>query len=223
MTIELQGVLIFFHVLLFGYWLGADLGVFFCDSQLTRDDLSLDERLRVRRIRRKIDLAPRTCVPLILPLGFTMAVPWGSPVDGGWLVLIWILSLAWLVLLWSERLTADKPIGKTIHKLDRIAWYSVAVVTLGLGLYSLATGAPFAERWISVKVLLYGFMVLSAVWITAAADRWPPIFAMVRAGGNQAVEGERLMKRNRVNCGSAAGTLWAIVLLIAFVGATKPF
>jgi hypothetical protein len=52
MTIELQGVLIFFHVLLFGYWLGADLGVFFCDSQLTRDDLSLDERLRVRRIRR---------------------------------------------------------------------------------------------------------------------------------------------------------------------------
>ncbi len=48
MAIEMQTVLIFFHVLLFGYWLGADLAVFFCDSQLTREDLSLDERLRVR-------------------------------------------------------------------------------------------------------------------------------------------------------------------------------
>ena len=39
MDIDTQGVLIFFHVLVFGYWLGADLGVFFCDSQLTREDL----------------------------------------------------------------------------------------------------------------------------------------------------------------------------------------
>jgi len=61
MDIDIQNVLIFVHVLLFGYWLGSDLGVFYCDSQLTRDDLSLDERLRVRQIRRKVDMAPRTC------------------------------------------------------------------------------------------------------------------------------------------------------------------
>ena len=99
MSIDSQGVLIFFHVLLFGYWLGADLGVFFCDSQLTRADLSLDERLRVRKIRGKIDIAPRVCVALILPLGFTMAVRWGSPVDGWWLVAIWAVCLAWLAML----------------------------------------------------------------------------------------------------------------------------
>lgn len=40
---------------MFGYWLGADLGVFYWDSQLTRDDLSLDERLRVCQIRQKVD------------------------------------------------------------------------------------------------------------------------------------------------------------------------
>lgn len=223
MTIDSQGVLIFFHVLLFGYWLGADLGVFFCDSQLTRSDLSLDERLRVRKIRRKIDIAPRTCVALILPLGFTMAVRWGSPLDGWWLVLIWALSIAWLAMLVADRLTADKPIGPLIHKIDRWLWRIAAAGTLALGAYSLATGAPFSEAWISTKVLLYGFMILAAIWITSAADRWPPIFAMVRAGGEEAVRGEILMKKNRINCGSAAGTLWVIVLLIAFVGATKPF
>ncbi len=80
MEIDLQDVLIFFHVLLFGYWLGADLGVFYCDSQLTRDDLSLKERLRVREIRRIVDMAPRTCVALILPIGFMLSVQYGSPI-----------------------------------------------------------------------------------------------------------------------------------------------
>jgi len=223
MDIDLQGVLIFFHVLLFGYWLGADLGVFFCDSQLTRSDLSLDERLRVRKIRRKIDIAPRTCVALILPLGFTLALRWGSPIDGWLLVLVWVLCIAWLGMLVADRLTADKPIGPTIHRIDRWLWYAAAAGTLGLGAYSLVTGAPFAEAWLATKVLLYGFMIVSAIWITSAADRWPPIFAMVRAGGEEAARGEILMKKNRLNCGSAAGTLWVIVLLIAFVGATKPF
>lgn len=223
MAIDLQSVLIFFHVLLFGYWLGADLGVFFCDSQLTRSDLSLDERLRVRKIRGKIDIAPRTCVALILPVGFTLSVQWGSPLDGGWLVLIWALSIAWLGMLVADRLTAGKPIGPLVHQIDRWLWRVAAAGMLALGGYSLATGEPFSETWISVKVLLYGFMILGAIWITAAADRWPPIFAMVRAGGEEAVRGEGLMKKNRINCGSAAATLWVIVLLIAFVGATKPF
>lgn len=223
MDIDTQGVLIFFHVLLFGYWLGSDLGVFYCDSQLTREDLSLDERLRVRQIRRKVDMAPRTCVALILPLGFTLAVQYGSPITGWWLALIWLLSLAWLVSLWSVRLTVESAVGRTIEKYDRLIWYAVAIAMVGFGLYTLISGDVITESWLATKILLYGFMVVSALWILSAGDKWEPIFEMVRAGGEQAVEGEKRMKKNRINAGSAAGTLWAIVLLIAFVGATKPF
>ena len=223
MDITSQGVLIFFHVLIFGYWLGADLGVFFCDSQLTREDLSLDERLRVRKIRRKIDMAPRTAVAVILPLGFTLAVQYGSPITGWWLALIWVISFVWLVILWATRLTVGKPIGRTVDKVDRIAWSSAAVAMTGLGLYALISDNVFAENWLAVKITLYGLMVFSALWIFAAGDRWAPIFEMVRAGGDQAIEGEKRMKKNRINAGGAAVTLWAIVLLIGFVGATKPF
>ncbi len=223
MEIELQGVLIFAHVLLFGYWLGADLGVFYCDSQLTRDDLTLAERLRVRKIRRKLDMAPRTAVAVILPIGFTLAVQYGSPITGGWLALIWISSMTWLASIWWVRLTVDSPNARRIEKIDRVLWYVVAILMLGLGLYALFTGEIITETWLATKIFLYGLMVVSAIWILGAADRWPAIFAMVEAGGEEAVKGEILMKKNRINCGSAAGTLWAIVLLIGFVGATKPF
>ena len=48
MDIELLRLVAYVHVLLFVYWLGTDLGVFLCSARLTRDDLSLEERLRVR-------------------------------------------------------------------------------------------------------------------------------------------------------------------------------
>lgn len=223
MHIDTQGVLIFIHVLLFGYWLGSDLGVFYCDSQLTREDLSLDERLRVRQIRRKVDMAPRTCVALILPIGFSLAVQYGSPITGWWLALIWVLSLAWLASLWAVRLSVESAVGRTIDKYDRLVWYAVAIAMVGFGLYTLITGNVITESWLATKIFLYGLMVVSALWILSAGDKWEPIFAAVRAGGEEAVEGEKRMKKNRINAGSAAGTLWAIVLLIAFVGATKPF
>ncbi len=161
MDIDIQNVLIFVHVLLFGYWLGSDLGVFYCDSQLTRDDLSLDERLRVRQIRRKVDMAPRTCVALILPIGFSLAVQYGSPITGWWLALIWVLSLGWLVSLWAVRLTVDSAIGRTIDKYDRLVWYSVAIAMVGLGIYTLITGDVITESWLATKIFLYGLMVVS--------------------------------------------------------------
>lgn len=223
MEIALRDVLIFLHVLLFGYWLGSDLGVFFCDSQLTREDLSLDERLRVREIRRKVDMAPRTCAPLILPIGFTLALARGSQVSGGWLVLVWALSLGWLAMLWIERLAAGTPRERSLGNINRVIWFAVAIAMSALGLYALLTGSPVVERWLATKIALYGLMVLAATWILRAADHWEPIFAMVRAGGALRVEGERRMKRNRINAGSAAATLWLVVLLIGFLGVAKPF
>lgn len=223
MHIELYDVLVFFHVLLFGYWLGSDLGVFFCDSQLTREDLSLEERLRVREIRRKVDMAPRTCAPLILPIGFTLAVTRGSEVTGPWLGVVWVLSLAWLAMLWIERAAVGTPREPTLNRVNRVIWFAIAFAMTALGVYALLTGSPVPEGWLAAKIALYGLMVLSATWILRAADHWEPIFAMVRAGGEQAVEGERRMKRNRLNAGSAAGTLWLVVLIIGFLGSTKPF
>ncbi|MDP6708695.1 MAG: hypothetical protein QF893_20305, partial [Alphaproteobacteria bacterium] len=155
MDIDFQDVLIFVHVLLFGYWLGSDLGVFYCDSQLTRDDLSLDERLRVREIRRKVDMAPRTCVAVILPIGFMLSVQYGSPITGWWLVLIWVLSLTWLSLLWAVRATHGTSLGRTLERLDRVVWYLLALVMTVLGVYALITGEPIAARWLALKILLY--------------------------------------------------------------------
>ena len=66
----------------------------------------------------------------------------------------------------------DSAIGRTIDKYDRLAWYSVAIVMVGLGIYTLITGDVITESWLATKIFLYGLMVVSALWILSAGDKW---------------------------------------------------
>ena len=221
--IDTQSVLAFFHVLLFGYWLGADLGVYYCDSQLVRDDLDLDERLRVRKIRLKLDMVPRTCLILILAFGFTLALQYSSPVTGNWLALVWVVSLVWLWVVWRIHFMTGTPEGNRLAQWD-IWWrYLVSVSLIFLGLYCIINGGPISDNWLSFKLILFGGIILNGVWIRKIAARWQPIFDKVRTGGEERVEGEALMKVNRKSAGMANMTIWTLVIIMAFVGQTKLF
>ena len=221
--IDFQNVLAFFHVLLFGYWLGADLGVYYCDSQLVRDDLDLDERLRVRKIRLKLDMVPRTCLILILAFGFTLALRYSSPISGAWLALVWAVSLAWLYVVWQIHFKAGTPEGDRLAQWD-IRWrYLVTVSLILFGFYCIVNGGPISDYWLSFKLILFGGIILNGVWIRKIAARWQPIFDKVRAGGEERVEGEALMKINRKSAGMANMVIWTLVMVMAFVGQTKLF
>lgn len=222
MFIDPHDVLLFAHVLLFGYWLGADLGVFFCDSQLVRADLDIEERMRVRRIRYKVDMAPRTCLVLIVALGFTLALRFGSPVDGYWLALVWAISLGWLALIWIARFRAGQASGRRLGRIDRGVWWVVGALMIGYGVYRL-TLASAGNLWLGLKILLFGVIVWNGIWIMSVGDRWYPLIEMVRAGGASRAQAEPLMKVNRRRAATSAGVLWFLVLVMAFLGTVKPF
>ena len=73
----------FFHVCLFVYAIGGDIAVYYIGNYLTKDDLSIDERLRVRSMRFIVDMSARTSLVLLLPIGFTLATTFGSTIRGG--------------------------------------------------------------------------------------------------------------------------------------------
>lgn len=222
MNIDAYNVLLLLHILMFGYWLGADLGVFFCDSQMTRDDLDIEERLRVRRIRYKVDMAPRTCFVLILALGFTLAPRYGSPFAGAWLAGIWAACLAWLALIWSARILGGTPRGSWLSRLDRKVWWTAGVVMMTLGAYALFAGTPALPNWLALKMMVYGLICWNGIWIMRSADHWYPLIEMARRGGEERMRAEPLMKTTRFWCATSAGTLWFLVLVVAFLGTTKP-
>ncbi len=72
-------LLLLAHVLLFVYWLGGDIGVFYSSRYVANPALSIEARATALKIMAWIDEIPRICLVTILPVGFTLAY------NAGWL------------------------------------------------------------------------------------------------------------------------------------------
>ena len=68
---SLHDFMLILHLILFVYWLGADLGVFYAAKFVARSDLTVEERHRFLELTLLIDMGPRT------GLTFGYAGTWG--------------------------------------------------------------------------------------------------------------------------------------------------
>ena len=57
------------HLLLFVYWLGGDIGVFYSSGLSVNRNLSREARQMAGKIMINLDLIPRLCLSLMLTVG----------------------------------------------------------------------------------------------------------------------------------------------------------
>ena len=211
----------YIHVLLFVYWLGADLGVYYAAKYVARADLNLDERMRFLDLTLLLDMGPRTGLVLLFPVGFQL---WAmSPLVGvsNFVVLaVWAAFITWLSLVWITHWQKKTTLGDTLRRLDLGIRYFVIAVMVGLGLTSLIWQEPFGNDWLSWKVLLYGCVIATGVYLRSIISAWGVGFQMLRNG--DADHGNALIKTAAVRGEWGAYLLWGLVALIAFLGVTKP-
>ena len=213
----------FIHVFLFVYAIGGDVAVHYIGKYLTRSDLSLDERLRVRQMRFMVDMTARTSLVLLLAVGFTLAKTYGSPVTGIWLGLVWFFCLSWLALVWFVYFAKGTEQGAKLARIDIWIRYLVILVMGSFGLFCLITGGPIASGWLALKIVFFAAILLNGVWIRKIASQWPTAFELVRAGGDKAVQGEAMIKHIQGAANRAALLIWVLVVVMAFLGKVKPF
>lgn len=83
--------LVYFHLLLFVLWLGADVGVFLAGQNFRRRDVyTLDQRIALLKLLVLIDLTPRTAWALMVPVSLSVV-----SLGGYWAVPDAILAIAW--------------------------------------------------------------------------------------------------------------------------------
>jgi hypothetical protein len=207
----------FLHVLLFAYWLGADLGVFICSLTARRADVSADARARLQQAGTLIDMAPRTCLVLMVPTGLTLAANFGSPIHGAALLAVWAAALAWLWLVWAVHWKHGAPIGQIYWRVDFAIRSVVMAGFLGFGAWCLVTGDPIASRWLAAKMLIFGLIILCGIIVRILLLRMSAAPAPAAAGAPPARGDGRDLIRQVVL------VIWALVALAAFLGVTKPF
>ncbi|MFD6107663.1 hypothetical protein ACFWFQ_33935 [Nocardia salmonicida] len=226
-----HGWWIVLHLTLFVFWLGGDLGVFYSSRSVIDPALSPPARATALTIMSGLDLAPKICLVLFLPSGFTLMAlePHGASLFGialfpWWsVVLVWIFAAGWLALAVQAHRTHGKV--ASVRRADLTIRIAVIAAMAGAGGYALLVSEPFGvttnPRWLGAKILLYTLAIAAGLGIRMTLRPFGAAFGtLMTEGSSEAVE--RTLRRSVDGCLPYVWLIWGSVLAAAALGVVKP-
>lgn len=224
MTLTLISVLAFFHIILFVFWLGGDLGVAILgDHFRKRDDYSIQERLTILKLLVITDMGPRIAWCLMIASTISLVKAggyWDLPVWG--VILAWAISLLWLWLTIEAHKAGQTPRAAKLKKVEMILKWALAVFYLGLGAISLVTDAPLEPNWLASKALLFGLIFVAAILIDVKFKPVGPLLmAVIEKGSSD--ETELPLRKTMDKSRFWVRMTYLLLVIVAFIGTTKFF
>lgn len=203
------------HILVFVYWLGGDLGVFYSSTILTDTKTSPQGRIVAAKVLTQVDMAPRTAMILTLPTGLTLAdaVGWLN-LSGLHLLGIWGLGISWLILAWIIHVKHLPP-----SSFWRKADVCVRIV-LAFGLLVLAISGAM-PLFMALKLAILAATIVLGLMIRRALAPFGSAFAQM-VGSGPTPETDAVIARCLNQSRPAVMCIWALLLLAAILGIAQP-
>ena len=178
--------LLLLHTLLLVYWLGLDLGIFYLGACLAKRELPAFTRTTLCQVLVTLDMMPRFCLILTLPVGVSLSLAggyavlpenWSLPVQ--WLV--WVLALDWTAL---AAFGFRHPERIEVPRIDRVIRLVVIAATVFAAVWSALGHGPIDRRsgWLETKLALYAAIVGADMMIHSAFRPLRIEFANLRKG-----------------------------------------
>jgi len=216
---------------LFVFWLGGDLGVFYASRFVLNPSLSPAARGTALKIMSGLDLGPKICLVLFLPSGVTLMAlePHGAELFGValfpfWAVpAVWALAAGWLALTVADHRTHGRfPRVRQADWAIRITLIAVIAVSAA---YTLLAARPFGvgtePRWLGAKLACYALALAAGLGIRLRLRAFGPAFgSLVTTGSTPEVE--RTLRGSVDGCLPFVWTIWGSVLAAAVLGVLKP-
>ncbi len=207
------------HILVLVYWLGGDLGAFYGSNFLVDPNRTLVERRMALKILNNIDMAPRTALILALPTGLGLA--WMK----GWVelpfyvpLLVAVASFVWLLLAWAVHLNHD---SSTDYKTaDLRVRYLVLAALFVTGIAALI-GRIELPLFIALKMIILATCITLGLIVR---KQIVPMFVafrqMVEHGATP--DTDAAIAAANANARRMVLTLWALLLVAAYLGVATP-
>jgi hypothetical protein len=211
-------ILNYLHILGMVYWLGADLGVYYASRYVADATLPTPERLRFAQLLLRLDVFPRTALILMLPIGFHLADQLALIALPRWgMSAIWLAALGWFALLWMGH---GKPAETWLAKADWLVRLFLVGLLAGTGVFSLWLQTPIQEPWLAMKLVLFAGVIALGLTLRQVVAQWRRGFALL---DSDAEAGNGLIAASQKRGARQAQTLWALLILMGFLGSVKPF
>jgi hypothetical protein len=216
--------LVWAHLLLFVFWLGADVGVFVLGQHFRRRKAySLDQRIALLKLLVEVDMVPRSAWALMVPVSLSvvsMGGMWAVPAP--LLAAAWAVAALWLWLVWDAHLHDQTPRAARNRRIEFWLKVLLAAFYTGLGIVSIETGSPLPFAWLGWKAFLFGMIFWAAIMIDVAFKPvGPQLGKLLADGSSDATEIPLLRTMNRTRL-----WVWLVYLLLlatSYLGAVKPF
>ncbi|MET9490722.1 hypothetical protein [Nocardia sp. NPDC006630] len=222
---------ILLHLVLFVFWLGGDLGVFYSSRFVIDPAQTPPARATALAIMSGLDLGPKICLVLFLPSGVTLMAmdPHGGTLFGialfpWWFVAaVWVFAIGWLALA----IAAHRTHGRIaiVRQADLSIRVAVIAAMAAAGSYTLLAHDPFGvttnPRWLGGKILLYTAAVAAGLGIRITLRPFGPAFVRLQTQGSSP-DVERILRRSVNGCLPYVWIIWGSVLTAAALGVFKP-
>jgi len=214
----LYDLLVLAHVVLFAYWLGGDLGVFYASRFVSNPDLGREPRKTAAAIMLAVDLSPRICMVLILPVGLHLAaIAQQLPLSDLALVALWLGSMAWLGLVLAVHFVQMPTAARLLQRTDFALRLAVIGATAGVALWHVVDPDWIRSDWIALKLFLFAVTVACGLAIRIALRPFGPAFAsLMEEGSRPATEGA--IQRSLTRARPFVVVIWVALVLAAALG-----
>ncbi|MGB6229905.1 MAG: hypothetical protein WBF53_07235 [Litorimonas sp.] len=217
-------VALYFHILLFVFWLGGDLGVAVLGAQFRRrDNYTLDQRLALLKTLVMVEMGPRSAWALMVGSSISLAHSGGYWVQPTWvLVAAWAVSFGWLYLVWAAHRAGQTPRAAKLRRIEMVLKWLLALGYLYVGFVSLVLEEPIFQSWLAAKAFLFGLIFIAAIMIDVRFKPvGPALMKLVEGGSSDETEIplRQVMDRSR----TWVRITYILLVIIGFVGTTKLF
>ena len=117
---SVQDITLILHLLLFAYWLGGDIGVFYSSGFAINTKHSIEARKIAGIIMINLDLVPRLCLSLMLTVGGILSESYGIEHDPLFRLGIILLGPVWFSVLLYIHFNEGTDLVKRITRIDYI-------------------------------------------------------------------------------------------------------
>lgn len=210
------------HILLFVYWMGADVGLYMVMIFVKNPKLSFETRATLIRLATYIDQFPRVTFALILPVGMHLARDLHLLAIPDWLLVVaWVASVLWSCLHLAVLKFGRTVLARALRRVNMGYELLLGGVFVALGSWSLYAGSPIEAGWLALKLLLFGLVFWLVLGIDTVFQPFTTILALGPDGSTPEAEAEVTRATNLTMVWALL--LYLTVLTVAFIGKVKPF
>lgn len=217
---DLSHLLTLLHLLLFCYWLGGDIGVFYSSGFVVDETLSREQRLMAGKIMLALDLVPRVCMSLMLTVGGLLSELQGFSHPPWQQLAIVLLGPVWLSLVLILHFR-HAPGASLLTRIDRgLRWLVIISIVTSL-IWSHWQGRLDTAPWLEAKLLGFALLVFCGLMIRRGFGGFALGYAALVAGEPTAEE-NAAMRRSLARVRPWVLLIWTLLVCEAMLGIAKP-